>query len=64
MIQLAEGTFIFKSFTKGKNSPTTVKLGYNEQILSQIGYFSTQINPVMTNPGYDEQKWPVPSCSL
>jgi hypothetical protein len=53
----------------------TVKLGYNElgysehsvitnKFLSQIGYFNTQINPVITNPGYNEQKWPVPSCSL
>jgi hypothetical protein len=54
----------------------TVKLGYNEhsvvnehsvitnRFLSQIGKLSTQINPVITNPGYNEQKWPVPSCSL
>ncbi len=46
----------------------TVKLGYNEhsvvtnRFIDQIGYFSTQINPVITNPGYNEQKWPVPSC--
>ncbi len=39
-------------------------LGYNEQILGQIGYFSIQINPVITNPGYNEQEWPVPSSSL
>jgi hypothetical protein len=53
----------------------TVKLGYNElgyneqlvitnKFLSQIGYFTTQINPDITNPGYNEQKWSVPSCSL
>ncbi len=54
----------------------TVKLDYNElgyneignnehsvitnKYLSPIGYFYTQINPVITNPGYNEQKWPVP----
>ncbi len=53
----------------------TVKLGYNELgynehsaitdgFLSHIGHISTQINPVITNPGYNEQKWPVLSCSL
>jgi hypothetical protein len=26
--------------------------------------FSAQINPVITNPGYNEQKWSVPSCLL
>ncbi len=31
-------------------------------LLNQIGYISIQINPVITNPGYNE--WPVPSCSL
>ncbi len=45
----------------------TVKLGYNElgynehsvitnKFLSKIGHFSTQINPVITKPGYNEQK--------
>ncbi len=53
----------------------TVKLGYSElgynehsvitkRFLSQIGHFSTQINPVITNPGYNEQKCLVPSCWL
>ncbi len=53
----------------------TVKLGYNELgynehsvitngLSSQIGHLSTQINPVITNPGYNEQKLPVPSSSL
>ncbi len=53
----------------------TVKLGYYElgyndhsvitnKFLSKIGHISTQINPVITNPGYNEQKCPVPSCSL
>jgi hypothetical protein len=48
----------------------TLKLGYNEHsvitnnFLSKIGHISTQINPVITNPGYSEQKCPVPSCSL
>jgi len=53
----------------------TVKLGYNE-----LGYnehsdimnkyfgpkspFTTQIDPVITNPGYNERIWQVPSCSL
>ncbi len=32
------------------------------RFLGQIGH--TQINPVITNRGYNEQKWPVPSCSL
>jgi hypothetical protein len=39
-----------------------VKLGYNEldehsvimnRFLGRIGYFSTKINPVMKNPGYN-----------
>jgi hypothetical protein len=58
-----------------KINQCTVKLGYNElgysehsvvtnRFLSQIGHIGTQINPVITNPGYNEQKWPVPSCSL
>ncbi len=45
----------------------TVKLGYNElgyyehsvitnKFLGKIGYFSTQMNPVITKPGYNEQK--------
>jgi hypothetical protein len=53
----------------------TVKLGYNElgcnehsvitnKFLVQIGLFTIQIDPVITNPGYNEQKLPVPSCSL
>jgi hypothetical protein len=47
-----------------------VKLGYNEhsfitnRFLSKIGHISTHVNPVVTNPGYNEQKCPVPSCSL
>jgi hypothetical protein len=40
------------------------ELGYNEQILGQIGHFSTRTNLVITNPSYNEQKWPLPSCSL
>jgi hypothetical protein len=32
--------------------------------LGQNGHFSTQINPVITTPGYNEQKCPVLSCSL
>ncbi len=53
----------------------TVKLGYNElghnehsvitnKFLSKIGHISTEINPVITNPGYNVQKCPVSSCSL
>jgi hypothetical protein len=44
------------------------ELGYNEHLvimsrfLSQIGHISTQIKPVITKPGYNEQKWTVPSC--
>ncbi len=59
---------------------STVKLGYNELGYNEHGYqeysivtnkisspkspFSTQINPVITNPGYNEQIWSVQSCSL
>jgi hypothetical protein len=32
--------------------------GYNEQFLSKIGHINTQINPVITNPGYNELKCP------
>jgi hypothetical protein len=53
----------------------TMKLGYNElgynehsditnKFLGKIGHFTTQMNPVITKPGYNVQKWPVPSCSL
>ncbi len=34
------------------------------RILIQISHFSTEINPVMTNTGYNEQKWPVPRYSF
>ncbi len=34
-----------------------------KKILSEIDQFSLQINPVITNIGYNKQKWPVPSCS-
>ncbi len=30
------------------------------RFLGQIGHFTTQINSVITNPGHNEQKWPVP----
>jgi hypothetical protein len=61
-----KGQRIMKNNVRQRWSHTlyTVKLGYNEQILSQICQFSTQINPVITNRGCNEQKWPVPSCSL
>ncbi len=53
----------------------TVEIGYNElsynehsvltnKYLGKLGHFSTQMNPVIIKPGYNEQKWPVPSCSL
>ncbi len=47
----------------------TVKLGYyelgwNEQIFRANWSFCYINNPVITNPGYNEQKCPVPSCSL
>jgi hypothetical protein len=41
-----------------------LKRGFNEHILSQIGHFTTKINPVLMNPGYHGQKWPVPVCLL
>ncbi len=34
------------------------------RFLGQIGHFTTQINPVITNTCYNEQKWPVSSCLL
>jgi hypothetical protein len=46
------------------------ELGYNKHLvitnrfLSKFGPNNTQINPVITNPGYNEQKCPVPSCSF
>ncbi len=54
---------------------TAVKLGYKElgynehsvitnKFLCKIGHFSIQMNPVITKPGYNEQKWLVPSCLL
>ncbi len=42
-------------------SEHTVKMN---KFQSQIGHSSLQINPAITNPDYNEQKWPVPSCSL
>jgi hypothetical protein len=32
------------------------ELGYNEQILSKIGHFSTRPNPVVTNHGCNEPR--------
>jgi len=56
------------------------ELGYNELGYNELGFnkhsvitnkyfgpkcpFTTQINPVITNPGYNEQILPVPSCSV
>ena len=46
------------------------ELGYNELSVITNEYFgpklsfTKQINPVITNPGYNEQIWPVPSCLL
>jgi hypothetical protein len=43
------------------------KPSYNEHLVTtnrftwQIGYISTQTNPAIMNPGYKEQKWPVPA---
>jgi hypothetical protein len=34
------------------------------RFFGQSGHFSTQNNLVRMNPGYNEQKWPVPNCSL
>ncbi len=52
-----------------------MNLGYNElgcyrtlfitnRFSGQIDHFTTQINPVITNPDYNEQKWPVPSLTV
>ncbi len=75
MLQLTQKCPEFNlSLTFKRNSlSNTVKLGYNvviehsvktNRFLRQIGYISTQINPVITNPGYIEQNWSAPSCSL
>ena len=46
------------------------ELGYNEHSViknkfkSKITHFSSQMNPVIPKPGYNELKWPVPGCSL
>ncbi len=66
---------IRKIWMKVRRHSDTVKLGYNENgynehsvitniFLRKFGPISKQINPVITNPGYNEQKCPVPSCSL
>ncbi len=34
------------------------------RFLIKISHFTSKIYPVITNPSYNEQKWPVPSCSL
>ncbi len=34
------------------------------RFLGEIGHFTTQINPVITNPGYNEEKFLVSSCCL
>ncbi len=52
-----------------------MKLGYNKfglqkntlianKFLGQIGHFSTQINPIITNPGYKKTKMGGPELSL
>ncbi len=46
------------------NSVFNVHSVITNSFRSQLGHFSTQINPVITNPGYNEQKRPVPCCSL
>ncbi len=38
----------------------TVKLGYNERKF----WSQNCIDPVITNPGYNQRIWPIPSCSL
>jgi hypothetical protein len=34
------------------------------RFLGPTGHFTTLINLVITNPGYNKQKWPVPIWSL
>ncbi len=57
-----------KIWIKKQQDANTVKLGYNElgclptldydeHILKPNWSFSTQVNPVVTNPGCSEQKW-------
>jgi hypothetical protein len=67
--------FEIKSDAGMDNFMSTVKLGYNElgynehlvmtnKYFGPICSFTTQIDPVITNPGYNECIWSVPSCSL
>ncbi len=46
------------------NSVINKHLVIKNRFFCQVGHFSVQINPVITNPGCNEHKWPVPSCSL
>ncbi len=46
------------------NSGVTKHLVITNRLLEQIGHFTTQNNPLLTNSGHNKQKWPVLSCSL
>ncbi len=58
------------SFVDNCKDPVKVsynELSYNELSYEQIykiGCFCMQNNQVITNPGYNQQKWPVPSFLL
>ncbi len=60
--------FLKKYLQRGFSN--TVKLSYNEHSVITNEYFgpkspfSTLIDLVITNPGYNERIWPVPSCLL
>jgi hypothetical protein len=46
--------------TSGINEHSVI----TSKFLGQIDHFSRQINPIIANPFYNEQKWLVPSSSL
>ncbi len=46
------------------NSFANEHLIITNRLLWKIGHVTTQINLVITNPDYNEQKWPDQSCSL
>ncbi len=62
-----EGKFISaKKFehTVRTNSVVNEHSVITNWFLSQIDYFSIQIKLVTMNLGYNEQKWPAPTCSF
>ncbi len=59
------GTDIFVRFFWSRYSETVITNSVvTIRFLGLIGHFTTQTNRVKTNPDYNKQKRPVPSCSL